>query len=249
MSTTAAYRSGLAGPLAVFAAIAVFAAALFAPVVMSGPGAIIDPIDRWALSVLALALLVLGLSIRRGAGCFGILAFVFVTGGAAQIYMTEPLWFPAMHLKPQNGREWLMVAVMAVEAAVAVAALSRLGFGRLVTEAGARLGWGRIAIFLGLSFAFCCPVLNYIWRGATGAWLAHVVVGAALIVLHLSVLVAMSQVRSPISGLHRLSPIVPASFTLLWRASRSATSPSSICRMSRTRSPISSRPAPSPAGR
>lgn len=215
MTATPAHRSGLVGPLAVLAAFAVFAAALFAPRVMTGTGAILEPLDRWALSVLALALLVLGLSLRRGAGWFGVLGFVFVTGGAAQIYMTEPLWFPALHLKPQSGREWLMVAVMAVEAAVALAALSRLGFGRLVAEAGARLGRGRIAIFLGLSFAFCNPVLNYVWRGAAVAWLAHVVVGAALIVLHLSVLVAMSQVRSPISGLHRLSPIVPATFTVL----------------------------------
>lgn len=215
MSAPPACRSVPGGPFAVFAAIAVLAAALFAPAVMTGPGAILEPIDRWALSVLALALLVLGLSFRRGAGWFGVLGFVFVTGGAAQIYMTEPLWFPSLHLKPQNGREWFMVAVMAVEAAVALSALSRLGTGRLVAEAGARLGWGRIAIFLGLSFAFSSPVLNYVWRGAATAWFAHVVVGAVLIALHLSVLVAMSQVRSPISGLHRLSPIVPAVFTVL----------------------------------
>ena len=211
MSTTEAYRAGLVGPVAVFGAVAIFVAAVLLP----AAGTMLAPIDRWALSVLALALLVLGLSVRRGAGWFGLLGFVFITGGGAQIYMTEPLWFPALHLKPQNGREWLMVGVMAVEAAVALTALGRVGVGRLAAEAGSRLGWGRIAIFLGLSFAFCCPVLNYVWRGAALAWFAHVVVGAVLIVLHLSVLVAMSQVKSPISGLHRLSPIVPAGFTVL----------------------------------
>ncbi|WP_347313532.1 glycosyltransferase family 39 protein [Defluviimonas sp. SAOS-178_SWC] len=217
MTTTPAYRSGLVGPAAVVAAFAVFAAAVLLPTAAPNlpSGMVFEPIDRWALSVLALALLVLGLSVRRGAGWFGVLGFVFLTGGAAQIYMTEPLWFPALHLKPQNGREWVMVGVMAIEAAVALTALSRIGVGRLMTEAGGRLGWGRIALFLCLSFAFCSPVLNYAWRGAAVAWFAHVVVGAVLIALHLSVLVAMSQVRSPISGLHRLSPIVPATFMVL----------------------------------
>lgn len=215
MSAPPACRSDPGGPLAVFAALVVFAVAMFAPAVMPGGRALLEPLDRWALSALALALLVLGLSFRRGAGWFGVLGFVFVTGGAAQLYMTEPSWFPALHLKPQNGREWLMVAVMAGEAAVALAALARLGVGRLVAEAGARLGWDRIAIFLGLGFAFSSPVLNYVWRGAAAAWLAHVGVGGVLMALHLSVLVAMSQVKSPISGLHRLSPIVPATFTVL----------------------------------
>lgn len=217
MSMTEDYRSGLIGAAAVCAAVAIFVAAVILPWVPSAPAivAALDPIDIWALSALALALLVLGLSVRRGAGWFGLLGFVFITGGGAQIYMTEPLWFPTLHLRPQNGREWLMVAVMAAEAAVALVSLARLGVGRLVADAGAQLGWGRILIFLGLSFAVCCPVLTYIWRGAAAAWAAHVLVGAVLIMLHLSVLVAMSQVKSPISGLHRLSPIVPAAFTVL----------------------------------
>ncbi|OYX45548.1 MAG: hypothetical protein B7Z02_00900 [Rhodobacterales bacterium 32-67-9] len=214
---TETYRSGLIGAAAVAAAVAIFAAAVVLPWVLSAPAVVValDPIDVWALSVLALAFLVLGLSVRRGAGWFGLLGFVFITGGGAQIYMTEPLWFPALHLKPQDGREWLMVAVMAAEAVVALGSLARLGVGRLAAAAGARLGWGRIAIFLGLSFAISSPVLNYVWRGAAAAWFAHVAVGAALIVLHLSVLVAMSQVKSPVSGLHRLSPIVPVVFTVL----------------------------------
>lgn len=40
------------------------------------------------------ALFVAGQSLRRGAGQFALLGFFFLTGGAAQLYMTEPLWFP-----------------------------------------------------------------------------------------------------------------------------------------------------------
>lgn len=186
------------------AAVAV-AAAVAAPVV---------PLDRWALATVALAFLVAGQSARRGAGRFGLLGFFFIAGGAAQLYMTEALWFPALHLRPQNAREWIAVAVMAAEVGVALAVLARLGIGRLAAEAGRRLGWGRIAIFVALTTLFAAPILNYVGRGAGPAYAAHLVVGGGLLALHLLVLIAMSLVPSPVSGLYRLSPVVPAVFAV-----------------------------------
>ena len=199
--------AGLPGLVLATAGVAVLAGALCRTVPLV-------PIDRWALSALALALFVAGLSLRRGAGWFGLLGFFFLAGGAAQLYVTEALWFPALHLRPQNAREWLAVAMMAAELAVAVLVLARLGIGRLAAEAGRRLGWGRIAVFLALTTLFASPILNYVGRGAGAAYAAHVVVGGALLSLHLLVLIAMSLVPSPVSGLYRLSPVMPAAFTL-----------------------------------
>jgi hypothetical protein len=199
--------AGLPGLVLAALGVAVLPAALVLPLAL-------EPLDRWALAVLALALFVAGQSLRRGAGQFALLGFFFLTGGAAQLYMTEPLWFPALHLKPQNGREWVAVAVMVAEVAVALRVLARLGIGRLAAEAGLRLGWGRIAIFLALTALFASPILNYVGRGAGAAYAAHVVVGGALLSLHLVVLIAMSLVQSPVSGLYRLSPVAPAGFTV-----------------------------------
>ncbi|MEI2804803.1 MAG: glycosyltransferase family 39 protein [Albidovulum sp.] len=199
--------AGLPGLVLAALGVAVLPAALVLPLAL-------EPLDRWALAVLALALFVAGQSLRRGAGQFALLGFFFLTGGAAQLYMTEPLWFPALHLKPQNGREWVAVAVMVAEVAVALRVLARLGIGRLAAEAGLRLGWGRIAIFLVLTTLFASPILNYVGRGAGAAYAAHVVVGGALLSLHLVVLIAMSLVQSPVSGLYRLSPVAPAGFTV-----------------------------------
>ena len=199
--------AGLPGLVLAALGVAVLPAALVLPLAL-------EPLDRWALAVLALALFVAGQSLRRGAGQFALLGFFFLTGGAAQLYMTEPLWFPALHLKPQNGREWVAVAVMVAEVAVALRVLARLGIGRLAAEAGLRLGWGRIAIFLVLTTLFASPILNYVGRGAGAAYAAHVVVGGALLSLHLVVLIAMSLVKSPVSGLYRLSPVAPAAFTV-----------------------------------
>lgn len=199
--------AGLPGLVLAALGLVVLALALVLPAALA-------PVDRWALSVLGLALFVAGQSLRRGAGRFAALGFVFLTGGAAQLYMTEALWFPSLHLRPQNGREWVAVAVMAAEGAVALLVLSRLGIGRLAAGAGRRLGWGRIAIFLALSALFASPILNYVGRGAGLAYAAHVLAGGALLSLHLSVLAAMSLVPSPVSGLYRLSPVAPAAFSV-----------------------------------
>ncbi|MGB7320854.1 MAG: glycosyltransferase family 39 protein, partial [Albidovulum sp.] len=191
--------------------------AIWLPSVLSGPfaGAVIGPKDRWACSALALALFVFGYSLRRGTVLFGIMALAFLTGGAAQLYVTEPLWFPTLHLKPQNGREWLMAAIMGAEALVAVWALWRLDLLKLWSEAASRLGTGRILVFLVLTFAFSVPILNYVWRGAAVAYFAHVAAGSILILAHLALLIAMSQVPSPVSAQHRIVPLVPAVFAVL----------------------------------
>ena len=198
------------------AALVVLAAALMLPTALPRPfdGAVLEPVDRWALSALALALYVFGFSVGRGALPFGVLAFVFLTGGAAQLYNTEALWFTTLHLVPQNGREWFMAAFILLEAVVGIGALALLGLRGLVEEGGRRLGWGRIAAFVAFTFALSAPIHSYVWRDAAAAYLAHIAVGGALLVLHMAVLIAMSLVRSPISGVHRISPIVPAVFAV-----------------------------------
>lgn len=199
--------TGLPGFALAAAGCAVLAAALLAP----GPFA---PAERWAGSVLAVALFVAGWSLRHGAGAFGLLAALLFAGGGAQLYLTEPLWFPTFRLAPQSGKDLFALAVLAAEAIAVCIVLARAGLARIAAEAGSRLGWGRIAIFLALTTLFSSPILNYVGRGAPAAYVAHLVAGGALTGLHLATCVAMTLVPSPISGWHRLSPFAPAAFTV-----------------------------------
>ncbi|MGB5871387.1 MAG: glycosyltransferase family 39 protein [Albidovulum sp.] len=171
-------------------------------------------IDRWYFSVGAVALMAFGICARYEAVVFGILAFFLIVGGAAQLYVTDPLWFPALHLTPDNWKEWATIGVIAAEALAAAVVLMRADPGYIFSESRRRLGLGRIAIFVLLTGILSVPLLGYVARGAGMAYGAHVVVGSLLILVHLSVLAAMSQVKSPISGLYRLSPLVPAVVTL-----------------------------------
>lgn len=202
-----------AGATAQIVGAAVLVAAIWVTDAMLGrPTALID---RWYFSVLGVALVALGICLRREAATFGLLAFFLIMGGAAQLYVTEPLWFPALHLNPQNWKEWATFAVIAAEGLVALAVLLRAGLGQVLADAQARLGLGRIAIFVLISGFLSVPILGYLARGAGAAYGAHVVVGIGLTLVHFAVFAAMAQVKSPISGLYRLSPLVPATVTLV----------------------------------
>jgi hypothetical protein len=206
------------GNAATLAAPVMLGLALFMGSLPGGAG--IASLDRWAISVLSVALLTLGFSLRRGKAAFGALAFVFLTGAGAQLYLTEPLWFPTLRLKPTGIRDGIMIVVLAFEVFVTVSILRNVSLGALMTAAARRLGTGRVVLTLGLTCLFAVPLLNYVGRGAAVAYIAHLAAGTILLLLHMAVLLAMSQVPSPVSGIHRISPVayaaiaVAASFTL-----------------------------------
>jgi hypothetical protein len=213
MTTQVFSRSLLIGAMAILVGVLVMVATILVPDAALGwPTALID---RWYFTVGAVALIAFGVCARHDAVTFGVLAFFLIVGGAAQLYVTDPLWFPALHLSPNNWKEWSTIGVIAAEALAAAVVLAQSGSGRIFSEAHRRLGLGRIFLFVILTGILSVPLLGYVARGAGAAYGAHVVVGCVLITVHLSVLAAMSQVRSPISGLYRLSPLVPATVTLV----------------------------------
>jgi hypothetical protein len=200
----------LAAPLVLLGGLSVHR---IAPVRLEAAG--LGALDQWAVGVLALALYVFGYSVRRGATLFGVLAFTFIMGGAAQLYMTEPLWFPNVRMRPASLGDWAMIGLLGLEAAVALAVLPRLRPGRVLAAAAGRLGIGRIVLFLALTAAFSVPILGYLDHGTLPSYLLHVAVAGGLIALHLLVLVQMALVKSPMSGANRTAPIVPAILTVV----------------------------------
>jgi hypothetical protein len=189
----------------------VLGALLFPGLLLSGE---LVPVDRWYLSVGGVAAAIFGICLRRGAATFGMLAFVLIVGGAAQLYKTEALWFSAIQLTPRNWKDVATAGAIALEAAVALAVLVRVGLPAVVVEADRRLGIGRLVLFVLISAILSVPVLGFLGRGAGAAYGVRVVLAVGLTLVHLIVFAAMSQVKSPISGLYRLSPLVPATLTL-----------------------------------
>lgn len=171
--------------------------------------------ERWFLAAFGMALAVAAFSLWRRAVLYAALVFWLFLGGAAQLYLTEPLWYPALRFRLTGPIDRLMVALIAVEVLVALAVLIVKRPHAILADAGARMGRGRIAVIVLLSTAFSVSVMGYIPRHALGAYAAHVVVGGILIVAHLTLVLALTQVKGPFRDTHRLSPIAPALLTVV----------------------------------
>lgn len=201
------------GPMAVWIGLATLIATVFVTDQMIGrPTALID---RWFFAVAGLAVMVFGMCAKRSAAAFGILAFFLIVGGAAQLYVSGPAWLPTFHLIPHNWKEWATVSVLMAEALVAVTVLATLGAERIWAQTQARLGFGRILLFVLVTGLLSVPLIMYLHDDSGVAYLAHVMIGILVTMVHFTVFAAMSQVKSPISGLYRLSPLVPATVTLI----------------------------------
>lgn len=211
MSNETFSRSFVIGTAALIAGMFVMIAAfLVRDTTLGWPTALID---RWYFSIGAVALIVFGVCARRDAPTFGVLAFFLIVGGAAQLYVTDPRSFPALHLAPKNWKEWAVTGVIAAEALAAVVVLTQVGPGLVLAEAQRRLGLGKLATLALVTGFLSVPILGFVARSAGPEYLAHVAAGSLLVLIHLSVMAAMSLVRSPISGLYRLTPLVPAAVT------------------------------------
>lgn len=165
------------------------------------------PADRWAISVVGIAALCLGFAIRRGAGAFGAIGAAIVVGWGAQLYLTEPLWFPALRLRPLDLRDVTMMALLGAEAALAMAMIVRFRLWSALRYAGRRLGWVRMGVAAAIIFLSSAPIIGYLDRDAIGAWIAHLIVTTGLMAVHGVLFIGMLHVRPPLTGAHRIRPI------------------------------------------
>lgn len=175
-------------------------------------------LSMWFLGAVAVAGLAAVWSVRRGASAFGFFAALLILGGAAQLALTQPLWFPALRLRPSGSFDLAMWGILGLQALLSLGWLWRQGFGRTLGRAILRLGAWRILLLLLLSAAFCVTVMGYFSPGDArlrlSPWMAHVVVGGLLIVVHLLTVTALLWSRPPINGIRTVSPFAPAALTV-----------------------------------
>lgn len=173
----------------------------------------------WFLLALAVAGLAAIWSQRRGAPAFGAFAALLIIGGAAQLALTQPLWFPALRLRPNGLPDLAMWAILAVQALAVLGWFWHRGFRHGLCPLARRYGTGRILLLLLLSSGFCVSVMGYFSPDATALrlspWLAHVAVGGGLIALHLATVTVLLSVAPPVRGTHALSPLAPAFVTVV----------------------------------
>ncbi|MCU0790944.1 MAG: hypothetical protein MUE79_07830 [Nitratireductor sp.] len=177
-------RLGAAGAL--LAAISLFLAFGGASAI-SGTAELTSEL-RWYASALAVSGAVLAWSALRGAATFGVLSAAFLAGGAAHLYLTEPLWFPQLRLKPNGLDDLAMIAVLATQAALTLVAARHIGRRQLVAFVRERAGLGLVLAVIVMGGLFSVSVMGAVRTSHWQGWSLRILGGTALVALHLATL-------------------------------------------------------------
>ncbi len=169
----------------------------------------------WFSSVVGFGLLAFSYFSTQRANILGTLALTLIVGGGAQLWLTQPLWFPALRLRPDTMADLFMFGLIAVQALFALWAIHRTGGHRKILRLFQEFGPVRIFIFLALSAGFSVSLMGYLPRGFMASYAFHLVAGATLVGVNLLTLAAMLLQPAPMNNNRGFSPIIPAVIVLL----------------------------------
>lgn len=170
------------------------------------------PKECWYIAVAGIAVVGLGWSGLTSSWTFGLLFAALFTGGAAQLWMTDPLWFPALRFHPKGGFDFAMIAMIFLQGLITAGVLFKTGALSGMNRLLDRFGTSRILIFLALSAAFCVSPLGFLSYGGYSAYVRHLIAGAVMIGLNMATVAAMLRVKSPGLAQNTFHPLVPALF-------------------------------------
>ena len=146
---------------------------------------------------------------------FGLLVFALFIGGAAQLWLTEPLWFPALRLGPDSSGDIMMMGLIAFQGLVTAFFLLSRDFTRGLGNVISKMGLFRRVVFLALSALFVVSPLGYLSYGGYFDYVTHIIGGGAMIGLNLCTIAAMLGTDDPGLGKRTFHPLVPAGIAML----------------------------------
>jgi hypothetical protein len=207
--------------LAVLAAMALVASACVAVLARGGGGPFGRPLDGreiWLLCALAFGAMAGFLAALRGGAWSGLLCAMLFAGGAAQLWLTDPDWFPSLRVRPTSALHVAMLGLVGAQGAFSVAALA--WFSRAsARDAIRKLGHLRIALWLGLSCAFCVAIMDYLNPPELKQYAVNLAVGGAAVGAFLLNAIALACAPD-LPRLHRiastrLAPMIASGFAFL----------------------------------
>ncbi len=166
----------------------------------------------WYMFVAGAGLAGLGWCGLRDRWPFGLVLLSLFLGGGAQLWMTEPLWFPALRFRPDERYDLVMIGIIALQGCVALAVLLGTNAFSAIGRFFTAFGFFRIVVFLALSGAFAVSPLGYLSYGGISAYATHLIGGFVMMALNMASIAAMMRTRGPGTGESTFSPLVPALF-------------------------------------
>ncbi|MGE0183967.1 MAG: hypothetical protein AB7F91_16915 [Parvularculaceae bacterium] len=199
--------------------LAAVAAVCIAIILRGGAPVFGDPLkgsEIWLLSCFALGGLV-GAAIAFSGGIWsGLLAALLIAGGGAQLWLTEPDWFPSLRIRPVNTLHFMMMGLVAFQGAASFVALLIFARGKLVKTVRA-FGALKLLPLFALSAAFCVATMNYLNPLDLPDYAVHLVAGGAAVIAFLLNAAAFAAAPDAKAVTQRLSG-VPTSRATPWIA-------------------------------
>ena len=178
-----------------------------------------DSKTLWFCSVLGFALLSFGYFAALQAKVFGAIVFSLFVGGGAQLWLTQPLWFPAIGLKPTDSIEMLMFGLIAMQAMLAVWTIQKTGKFSGILRLIQEFGIIRLIVFFALSAAFSVSIMGYLPRGFITSYFLHLIAGGAMVGINLLTIAALLCQPQPFTKSRGFSPLIPALVVFIASAS------------------------------
>ncbi len=174
------------------AAFAGLAAGLIFAISVQGALSGVRDLAHWWVLMVALSLTIFSLFVLWDLTLPGLMVLLLFVGGASQLYVTQPLWYPALRLPPRSAIEMAMYAIILGQAGIAAFVLSKHSGSNKVSQVIGALGSMRTALFLLLSGAFTVPILNHLRLNEIDVYFIQLAAGLILVLINLVTVIAIA---------------------------------------------------------
>lgn len=149
----------------------------------------------WFLFSIGCGLILLGSSAARGHTVFGLVSLSLFAGGAAVLWLTEPLFFPSINDDFSSVGDIVAGFMLLAQAAISLSILwpERQRAGTLVL----RIGVLRLIILAAIGAALSVSIMNYLPQGYYGGFAKQTVLGGAIMGIQLLSIATLLFVPAP----------------------------------------------------
>ncbi|WP_170376771.1 glycosyltransferase family 39 protein [Ruegeria atlantica] len=152
----------------------------------------IRDLAQWWMLMVALALTLFSVFVLWDLTLSGLMLLLLFVGGASQLYVTQPLWYPALRLPPRTTIEMAMYAIIFGQGALSAFVLFRNSSDSKLSQVISDLGVKRTALFLLLSGAFTIPILDHLRQNEIDVYFIQLAAGLILVVINLVTVIALA---------------------------------------------------------
>ncbi|MGR3762384.1 hypothetical protein ACUXV3_19960 (plasmid) [Roseobacteraceae bacterium NS-SX3] len=163
---------------------------------------------QWFVTAFGASVLAAGLGLAWAGAALALALFALFLGTAAQLYVTEPLWYNALRLPPRTSVNLVMYLLIGLQLGIATGLLAAKVPPRAWTAGLRQLGAWRLALFALLSIGFSVSPLNFLRTGTLPDYALQLAAYAVLFAVNAATVMAIcASLPARAAGLRQALPV------------------------------------------